>query len=68
MTYLNLSLWKKVPAGKYKEYDQIIKNNIKKYRISIIKNKKVNKKPKYMMILSFLGRRIYRPIIVRVKK
>lgn len=68
VTYLNLSLWKKVPAGKYKEYDQIIKNNIKKYRISIIKNKKVNKKPKYMMILSFLGRRIYRPIIVRVKK
>lgn len=68
VTYLNLSLWKKVPVGKYKEYDKTIKNNIKKYRISIIKNKKVNKKPKCMMLLSFLGRRIYRPIILRVKK
>ena len=68
VAYLSLTLWRKIPKGKYKEYNNVVNANIKKYRKSIISNKKVNKKQKYLFILSYLGRGCYRTIISILKK
>lgn len=65
--YLNITLWRKIPKGKYKEYLSQIEENIKKYRWKIIKNKNVNKKQKLLFILSYMGRNIYSFIITLIK-
>ncbi len=66
--YLSLSLWRKIPNGKYKEYDEIIKKNIKKYRHTVLKNDKVNRKQKALFLLSYLGKPCYKFIISTIKK
>lgn len=59
-----LHLWYKVPNKKeYKKYIQVITKEVKKYRKSIIKNPKVNKKKKLLFILSYLGRNIYKFVL-----
>lgn len=66
--YLSLSLWRKIPNGKYEEYDEIIKKNIKKYRLTVLKNDKVNRKQKALFLLSYLGKPCYKFIISTIKK
>lgn len=64
-----LHLWYRIPDKKeYKEYIKIAVINVKKYRISILKNKKVSKKNKILFLLSYLGRKPYRKIIEVKKK
>ena len=63
-----MSLWRKIPNGKYKEYDEIIKKNIKKYRHTVLKNDKVNRKQKALFLLSYLGKPCYKFIISTIKK
>ena len=68
VSYLSLSLWRKIPNGKYKEYDEIIKKNLKNYRFAVLKNKKVNKKQKVLFWLSYLGKKCYKFMISIIKK
>ena len=59
-----LYLWYRIPKGKeYKEYLDIAKANVKKYRKNVLKDKNVSKKHKMAIILSYLGRSIYKKAI-----
>ena len=59
-----LYLWYRIPDNKeYKEYLKIAKANVKKYRKNVLKDKNVSKKHKMAIILSYLGRSIYKKAI-----
>lgn len=63
-----LHLWYKIPNKKeYKKYIEIVKKDVKKYRKTIIKNPKVDKKKKILFTLSYLGRNVYK-MILKIKK